>query len=229
MSTRTAGRLLIAFLVSFAGVSHAACPPPPPGGQWPVELEGSAQPVPHAEGQASIRTDAPLSFAWGLDITTGCPLAAFVDYALDWSSIRMADGRVVSWVLDWRGANPSGVRRVIIGERAPTSTPGDDHRIFLVPQAPPSIPGHVFTDGFRFSSRDGLSWVGLWRRDDGAESVIAAFDDGGADYAIVAATLPGAEVISGSSPLHGGPASISVATSPGPTGTFRVLTYRWRR
>lgn len=188
-------------------------------------------PVSRQDGAAAFES-AHLEFAWGLDVTTGrTDLVDFTGYAMEWSSLRLADGRILSFAYR-HGAGPNGIRYGRLGPGVPSSSPVDESRVFRAPRARPQIEGYAFQDAFRASASAGS--VGLWRDEASGESVLIAFGEATAsasidDYVILGRTEMEADVVSVSVPLHGGPLSVSVATRPAPDGSFRIMTYWWRR
>lgn len=190
-------------------------------------------PVSRQDGAASLMT-THLEFEWGLDVATGrTDLVDFTGYAMEWSSLRLADGRILSLAYQ-HGPGPGhdGIRHGRLALGVPSSTPVDESRVFRAPQAWPQIEGYAFQDAFRVSASAGS--VGLWRDEASGEGVLIAFGEATAsasigDYVILGRTEMDADVVSVSVPLHGGPLSVSVATRPAPDGTFRIMTYWWRR
>lgn len=226
---------LIAALAVFGLTAPFAAPAAP---QEPVQSPSSAlsvvgTPVARQEGAASLKT-THLEFAWGLDVTTGrADLVDFTGYAMEWSSLRLADGRILSLAYQHSpGPGPSGVRHGRLAFGVPSTSPVDESRVFRPPRARPRIDGYAFQDAFRVSASAGS--VGLWRDEASGEGVLIAFGEATAsasisDYEILGRTEMAADVVSVSAPLHGGPLSVSVATRPAPDGAFRIMTYWWRR
>lgn len=208
----------------------------PATAQAPVQFLSSAlsvvgTPVSRQDGAASFKT-THLEFAWGLDVMTGrTDLVDFTGYAMEWSSLRLADGRILSLAYQ-HGPLPNGIRRGRLALGVPSSSPVDESRVFRAPRAWPQIEGYAFQDAFRVSASAGS--VGLWRDEASGEGVLISFGEATAsasisDYVILGRTEMDADVVSVSAPLHGGPLSVSVATRPAPDGTFRIMTYWWRR
>ena len=198
----------------------------------PLTVESS--PISPQDGVSAFSTDR-LEFEWGLDIATGQKdLVDFTGYAMDWSSLRLADGRILSFAYRYGAGigGPDAVRHSRLGEGVPSSTPPvDEARVFRAPRTWPQIEGYTFLDGFRASAGGPLRFVGLWRNEASQERMLVAFDDpaSSSGYVILGRTEMDADVVSGSKPLHGGSTRISVATSPDPDGSFRIMTYRWKQ
>lgn len=228
-------------LVTSAVIWSAALIALPADAQQPSNLSTSAlsvksSPVSSQDGASAFRSDR-LEFEWGLDIATGqTDLIDFTGYALDWSSLRLADGRILSFAYQYGAGigGPSAIRHSRLGEGIPSSAPPvDEAQVFRAPRTWPQIDGYTFLDGFRVGSSGPLRFVGLWKSEASQERMLVAFDDPpaapSADYVVLGRTETHVDVVSGSKPLHGGATRISVATSPGPDGAFRIMTYRWRQ
>lgn len=198
----------------------------------PLTVDSS--PISPQDGASAISSDR-LVFEWGLDIATGQKdLLDFTGYAMDWSSFRLADGRILSLAYQYGAQNsgPSAIGHSRLGEGIPSSAPPvDEAQVFRAPQTWPQIDGYSFLDGFRVTSSEPLRFVGLWKNEASQERILVAFDDPpalpSADYVILGRTETHVDVVSGSKPLHGGATRISVATSPDANGSFQIITYRW--
>lgn len=140
--------------------------PAPATAQEPLQSDSSAisvtgTPVSRGDGAASMKT-SHLDFAWGLDVRTGrTDLIDFTGYAIEWSSLRLADGRVLSFAYKHgSGPGPDGINygRLTLG--VPSSTSVDERRVFRTPEGLPRIAGHAFQNAFRDRSPMGRSDFG---------------------------------------------------------------------
>lgn len=197
----------------------------------PLTVESST--ISPQDGASAITSDR-LEFEWGLDVGTGQKgLGEFTGYAMDWSSFRLADGRILSFAYQYDGGigGPNAIRSSRLADGVPSSMPVDEARVFHAPLTWPQIEGYTFLNGFRAASSGPSRFVGLWKDEASQERMLVAFDDptSSSGYEILGRTEMLADVISGSKPLHGGSTRISVATSPDPDGSFRIMTFRWRQ
>jgi hypothetical protein len=219
----------LCFAVSFALPAVAQQPTNLATSQLTVE----SSTISPQDGVSAFTSDR-LEFEWGLDVATGQKgLGDFTGYAMDWSSFRLADGRILSFAYQYGGGigGPNAIRHGRLAEGVPSSTPVDQARVFRAPRTWPQIEGYTFLDGFRAESSGPLRFVGLWKNEASQERMLVAFDDPSSTsgYEILGQTELDADVVSASEPLHGGSTRISVATSPDPDGSFRIMTFRWRQ
>lgn len=190
-------------------------------------------PISPQDGAGSLRA-TDLEFAWGLDVATGrSDLVDFTGYAMEWSSLRLADGRILAFAYKYGpGPGPNGIRYGRLAVGVPSSSPVEEGRVFRAPRARPQIEGYTFQDAFWVSASEDS--VGLWRDEATGDRVLISFGEATAsksigDYVVLGRIEMDAGVVSVSHPLHGGPLSISVSTRPTPDGKFRIMTYWWRR
>lgn len=207
--------------------------------QQPSDLAAStltveSSPISPRDSASGFSSDR-LEFEWGLDVATSRKdLVDFTGYAMNWSSLRLADGRTLSFAYQYGTGigGPSAIRHSRIGEGVPSSVPiVDDGQIFRAPRTWPQIDGYSFLDGFRAAPSAPMQFVGIWKNESSQDRMLVAFDDpvSSSGYVILGRTEMSVDVVSVSNPLHGGSTLISVATSPKPDGSFRIMTYRWRQ
>ena len=234
LSSNWLGLIVVLGLASCGGsglpapVSTNAAPP-----------DAAPRPLSVSDEDIGLRSDACVAFAWAVDI--GEASLANAEFEVFWPigwMLRTRDGRYVHLYPRWVNSGreqADGVEWLRIG---PTreSVGGLEWNGTLSPD--PALTPHI--DGYRYVGGGSLSMrarapsrVGLWRSENGGETLIVAFDETTPQqpdrppHRVVARMAFDATVIATNGSHHGGPTTMMLAGDPDERGTFRLVVLRW--